>query len=421
MKILFVDPGRVSESWYTERQTPNVGLAYMGTYLGQMGHEVKIIDMAAYKIDVETLKKIVKGFKPDILGVTATSCNILPAYEVLWTVKKVDDQIFTVIGGAHATALPDKTLEECTAIDAVVIGEGEKAMETLCDDPQPGLHQEQVIKDLDSLPFPDWGLFDYSQYAKAYSLAFKEEKHIYTLITSRGCPFRCKFCFPLHGRKVRYRSIENVLFELKRNYNTYGATFFYIADSTLTIDRRRIEMLCERLIDSELPISFKCQSRVDLITKEMVQLLKEAGCELLFFGIESGNDEILKRCGKNTTKEAIKTAVLLGSEAGLCVRASFIIGLEGETRDTVRETRAFVKELKECGLDQAQFHCLDLYPGTEYWHMVERGEGELRRTFKDPYDWSVFSRENPHITTGDLTITDIKEYRNNLMVEHEQK
>ena len=411
MKVLFVDPGEVSESWYSNRQAPNLGLAYIGTYLNHKGHTVKIVDMATYKSDVKSLKNIVREFEPDVVGVTAASFNILPAYDVLHAVKEVDTTIFTVIGGPHATAVPERTLKECSALDAAVVSEGERAMEKICTNPQPGIYQEPYIEPLDILPFPDWTLFDYSQYKKAYSLKFKEERHIYIIITSRGCPYQCKFCFPVHGRKVRSRSAENVFAEIQRDYQEYGATFFYVADSTLALNEKRIRTLCQLLIDSNLDISFKCQTRVNLVTEKVLTLLKKAGCELLFFGLESGNEEILKRCGKNITKDMIRTAVSRANEAGLCVRASFIIGLDGDTRDTIRETIEFARELKDYGLDQAQFHCLDLYPETAFWHIVEGGEGTLKRGFENKYDWSVFSRNTPSMTTGDLTIEEIKALR----------
>ena len=166
-KVLLIDPGRVGESWYEQRQCPSLGLAYIGSYLKLKGIENKIIDMVTYGVTYEELPFQINSFEPDIVGISSASFNILDAYKTIEIVKQTNAAIFTVLGGAHATALPQQCLKECKALDAVVVGEGEIAMQKICECPKPGIYQEPFIDDLDSLPFPDWSMYDYSKYIKA--------------------------------------------------------------------------------------------------------------------------------------------------------------------------------------------------------------------------------------------------------------
>ena len=206
MRVLLIDPGNMSESWYQTRQCPNLGLAYIGANLKEHSHDVRILDMAVYGLSLNDLVDIVVSFRPDVVGVSAASFNILDAYDAIAAVKSVSSDIFTVLGGAHASALSRRTREECPYIDAIVVGEGERVMLDICENHSPGVHIGAPIPDLDNLPFPDWGMYDYSKYHKAYSIAYDDDRHIYPIVTSRGCVHnRCKFCYQLHGRKVRLR------------------------------------------------------------------------------------------------------------------------------------------------------------------------------------------------------------------------
>lgn len=414
MKVLLVDPGKVGESWYSSRQCPSLGLAYIASNLKKHGHHVKILDMATYGLTLDNLGDITRKYKPEITGISAASFNILDAYEAAAATKTVSPETLVVLGGAHPSALPKRTLDECREADAVVVGEGERVMVNLCEDPRPGIYYGERIHDLDSLPSPDWSMYDYRKYVKAYSITYDDERHIYPLVTSRGCIHnKCKFCYQLHGRGGRLRSPDNVVNEIEDNYNRLGADFWYFGDSTFSPNRKHLKQICTELINRELDISFKCQTRVDMATRETLALLKEAGCELVFYGIESGDQDILDKSGKRITVEKTRQAVKNAAEIGLTVRGSFILGLDGDTMETIHKTITFAEELKRLGLDQAQFHCLDLYPGTEFWNMVLRGEGSLRSNY-DLYDWSVFSRQTPHVETNDVTIAALMKLKEKL-------
>ena len=410
-KVLLVDPGKVSESWYAFREMPSLALGCLGTYLSRRGYEVRIVDMATYKINSTGLKREILNFKPDLVGITAATFNILSAYEAARAAKEVDPNIFVVLGGPHATALPEYTLKECSALDAVVAGEGEDALEQLCKNPRRGVVRGVEIADLNQLPLVDWTLFDYSKFKKLYSILFATELHKYTVSIVRGCPFNCKFCFKLLNDPPRTRSAENVFAEITQNYERFGAKFLYFSDSTLLIYKENVHRLCRLIIESGLKLALIVQSRADTIDAKSVDLLQRAGCETFFVGVESGNEELLKRSGKQITKDQVRSAVKLIHSAGIPrIRCSFIIGLDGDTRESIRETTAFARELKEYGMNRASVHCLDLYPKTEYWNMVERGEGSLQvRTHL--YDWSIYSRMYPMASCGDISIAELKELR----------
>jgi len=410
-KVMLIDPGKISESWYTVREMPNLALGYIGTYLKTRGHEVKIIDMATYKFNNKRLKKEVAEYAPDIVGVTSSTFNVASAFQAASVIKEVSAEIFVVHGGAHASALPELTLEQCPSIDAVVVGEGELAMGRLCETPEKGIIQEDPIGDLDRLPMVDWDLYDRKKYPKLYSMRFNKEYHKYALSIVRGCSFHCKFCFKVLPDPPRSRSADNVFAEILRDYEKYRARLFYVADSTLLIYKDNIHRLCQLIIDSDIEIALIVQSRADTIDHESVKLLKLAGCETFFIGVESGNNDILKRCGKNTNKDMIRNAVKTVVATGIPrIRCSFIIGLEGDTRETINETIEFSKELKSYGVNRASLHCLDIYPGTPYWHMVARGEGNLNLR-SDLHDFSVFSRLYPMTSCGDIPVEELKALR----------
>lgn len=417
MKVLLVDPGKVSESWYSTRQCPNLGLAYIASNLYADGHSVRVLDMATYGLRLNEYVDILLEYSPDFLGISAASFNILDAYELAWITKKMSQDVFTILGGAHCSALPQKTLNECKYIDAVVVGEGERViLDLVTRNPKPGVHIGEPIIDLGKIRFPRWDMYDYSKYSKAFSIHFNERKHIYPIVSSRGCIHnRCKFCYQLHGRGVRFRSPTSFVDEIEHNYIKYGADFWYFADSNFSPSKKHLIEVCDEITSRELPISFKCQTRVDLATKEVLSKMDEAGCELVFYGIESGDQNILTRSGKNITLDQVRKAVKNASDIGLTVRGSFILGLDGDTQLSVLKTINFARELKKIGLDQAQFHCLDLYPGTDYWKMALVGDGSLRPTY-DLYDWSVFSREEAHVETNDLTVEDLNRLKRELEV-----
>ncbi len=410
-KILLVEPGRPSESFYIEREMASEGIGRIATYTKLYGHEIKIVDMATYRVDFTKLINIIKEFKPDIVGITSSTFNILSAYETARKVKSVSKNIFVVIGGAHATALPELTLAECNEIDSVVVGEGEVALKKIAENPQYGIIKEELVEDLDSLPFVDWSLFDYKRFKKFPSIILGGDFHKYAFSMQRGCPYTCQFCNNKIFPKVRNFSSDYVFNNILYNLKNFQARFFYWSDATLLAKKKEVHEVCEKIIKSKINISIIVQSRADTIDKESVQLLRKAGCETFFIGVESGNESILKSCGKNLNKDIIRNAVKTVNSCEIPrIKCSFIIGLEGDTRESIRETIAFSQELKLYGLNRASFHTLDIYPGTDYWDKVIANNSTLKfRTF--PGDWASYSRLYPMTLCGDISDKELKMFR----------
>ncbi len=420
MKVLFVEPAKffAEESMNKIiKQTPHIGLTYLATVTKLKGHEVKIIDVPAVGLDLGWYVDFLKSWKPDFVGFSAMTHNIMDAYKFASHTKAVDSDIRTVIGGPHANAVPIQTLQECKNMDVAVFGEGEITFPELLEakdlstvdgiayrrgDQVVKTRSREPIQHLDDLPFPDWSLFNYEEdYAKAYSYKFREMRHIYSINTMRGCPYDCVFCSP-HGLGpgVRFRSAENIFTELKRNMDEYGATFFYLADSNSTLKRMQTERLCNMILDEGLDIAWKGETHVNAVDRDLLNLMSEAGCELIFYGIESGNEYIQKKIKKNLDLQRVRKTVKESNEAGMKVRAGFIIGLPYETKETVRETIDYAKTLE---LEQASFSLLDVYPGPEIEQMIESGEGGMSYPGGVKLSWDQIERIDVNVEVNDLT------------------
>jgi len=386
MRVLLIDPAR---GFYAEKspgkiikQTPNIGLAYLAAILKKEGIDVDVLDISITK---RSLIDVLKSFEPDIVGISSMTFNIKDAYICAKTAKKFNPNILTVIGGPHPSALPYKTLKDCKYLDSVVKGEGEKSFKEIIYNLAKGEEISKVyinnpIEDLDTIPFPDWSIFNIEKnYSKAYNFRWGDMRNIYPIITARGCPFNCIFCYSHYlGPGVRFRSPENVIEEIMRNIDDYGASYFYFADDNFSLNQERLLKICDLLIENGIneEITWKCQSKISTVNGKTLKRMREASCELVFYGIETGNEAIQKKIGKNLTREMIRKAVDDARIAGLYVRASFIIGLPYETKESCMETINFAKSLN---LTSSVFHILDVYPGTELERLLVSGEGGMKK------------------------------------------
>jgi anaerobic magnesium-protoporphyrin IX monomethyl ester cyclase len=360
-----------------------IGLAYVAAYLEQNGHKIYVIDGDALDLDIDSTVEEILKTKPDAIGVTATTPIIHNAMDIISKVKERDKRIFAFIGGPHVSAMPQETLLMGKGfLDAIVFGEGEESCLELVNqrerngfltDPIAGtgffntdgnmvIGPQRPFKDnLDVFPFPARHLFPLQKYVDQTKFG----PEVYTLMTtSRGCPYKCTFCGSqiTWRRKTRLRSPINVVNEVKECVERYGITNFTFCDDTFTFDKNHAIEVC-RLI-SELPYKIRlfCSSRANTISADRLSWLKKAGCYSITFGLESGNDIVLKRMKKGTNVKMIKNAVNMTKAAGIEVHGSFIIGFEGESEETIEETISFAIGLD---LDQIQFSILVPLPGTE--------------------------------------------------------
>lgn len=398
VKIVLINPPIDSKSEGTyEKWAPHLGLGYLASTLLHAGFRCEIIDAKFEGINLSEVHERIKACKPDLVGITMVTEDFRSASHVGQMVKEIDSSIIVIVGGPHPTAVPTRTLEENKNYDIAVEGEGEYS---LCDiigvvesgnlnklrdvkgityRSESGIVRNEprpLIKDIDSVPFPAWKLFK------------TDEDTLYPIITARGCPFRCIFCQPLYGKIVRFRSVENLLAEVNYLISNFRCKKISFQDDTFTLDRKRLSEFLDRFIEKGYidKITWICETRVNTVSPDLLKKMKKAGCVSVGFGVESGNEEILKIIKKGITKDQARNAVKWAKETGLFTRTFFILGHPYETEETAKETIDFAKELNP---DMTTFSIMTPIPGTEVEQMAEKGIGGLRLLSKDYSDYSL--------------------------------
>ncbi|MGB2879244.1 MAG: radical SAM protein [Candidatus Omnitrophota bacterium] len=388
---------------YGRPSTPPVGLAYLATYLKMRDHEVKLIDMRVENEDFDYLSSI-KSFKPGFVGVSFVSNGYKYSYDLVNEIKDKTGATI-VIGGAHSSTVRGKALEECKA-DYVVYGEGEITLSELVEGKRPsdikGLiwregkkininPPREPLLDLDSLPFPDYGMFKLEKYS---------QKRI-PLNTARGCPHLCTYCAVdlVIGRRFRARSARNVVDEIESWYKK-GFTNFGFNDSTFTENMKRAEEIAEELIRRGIDIKWDLRTgiRVDRVNKKLLSKLKQAGCTFVAFGIESIDPEVIGLMQKGTTFEMVERAVKDAKDCGLGVGGFFMIGTPGDTYEKFERSYRYADQDI---FDEVRFYNTEPYPGTVLFDWIkEKGkflvDPEIYLNSKTRWD------EDPIFETGDF-------------------
>lgn len=422
LKILLIHPpagistNEISLPLYT---APPLGLAYIAAVLEKNGIDVSILDGYQLKCTKEMLSRFVNKERPDIIGITALTPFIKDALEVAKISKDVLPNVKVVIGGPHATALPHEVASN-PYVDFACYGEGEYTMLELTKTISNGKDFGDIkgiaykknatvvinpprpfIEDLDSLPFPAYHLLLMGRFNPKHH--WGKGSQWVSMVTGRGCPFRCIFCaeHKILGPKHRFRSAKNVIEEIEYLRERFGIRYLTFEDSTFTINKDRLEELCRSIIEKGMDIKWNCNSRVDTLPDENVlRLMKKAGCIAISFGVESGNPEILKKV-KHVTIQEVKNAIKRTKSAGIQAHCSFIFGLPGETKSTIRDTISFAKVLDP---DTIGFHLLVPNPGTEIFNRYEK-EGVIITK-----DWSKYAKE-PVIATEELSPDYLRQIR----------
>ena len=372
MRILLINP------FYPLSETPSppLGLAYLAGALSAAGAVVKILDLVVFPYRRSMLRALIETFKPQMAGLTAVTMSFDNAMDVVKDIKAINPDILTVMGGPHVSFCARETLEEYPELDVIAIGEGERTVVELCRTVDNGLNLADIrgiafrtgteihrtapvepIENLDELPLPDRGLLPLGRY-RALNMPI-------SITTSRGCPFKCIFCVgrKMVGARVRYRRPEKVVDELQ-SLNALNFSQINIADDLFTANKNHCLGVCDEIIKRDLKLTWTSFARVDTVSDELLCQMKAAGCNAVSFGIESANPQILKIIKKGITLEQVEAAVGMCRRAGITPYASFILGLPGETPDTIKETMAFGSRLKDLGLAYG-FHLLAPFPGTE--------------------------------------------------------
>jgi radical SAM superfamily enzyme YgiQ (UPF0313 family) len=359
-----------------------MGLMYLASVLRRAGHRVRILDGEVERIDHDSMAAFVAAERPDFFGITSTTAQATRAFALAQAVKERAPDTFVVLGGSHASSLPERSLQECDALDAAVFGEGERTILELMDrlaarQPLLGVNgtacrdagdivinpARELIEDLDTIPFPAWDLVPMQQYVASTWFPNKVKQYA-NIFTSRGCPYGCTFCGAktTWTRKFRARSPENVVAEMEEVYRRLGIPNFFVSDDLFTLKRKRVMDVCTLILEKQLPITWTCLSRVNTIDPEMLALMKRAGCYLICYGLESGSQAVLDKLDKGTTVEQGIEAVAMTKAAGIKVFGSFMIGSPGETPETVEATIRLIRKMK---LDEVGLGVTTAYPGTD--------------------------------------------------------
>jgi anaerobic magnesium-protoporphyrin IX monomethyl ester cyclase len=384
MRVLFIVPWMKSlyGDEYVTPGHPHVGIAYLSAVTKKERHDVKIYDQGIEKDDAK-LFQLIEQFKPQIIAITAFSYCYKYVSELVEGIKNKTN-IPIIIGGAHVSAVNKQILEE-TRADFALKGEGETSFINFLNEfnkekPQfetvDGLiwrtgsgeivenKEQQLIKDLDALPFPDYEAFKLEEYSYY-------NKKTLPIITSRGCPYGCNYCSVQlsMGRGFRPRSPQNVVSELQY-WCEKGFDSFEFNDDCFSLNIDRAKEICKLIIEKNLKIKWQLYNgiRVDRVNEELLRLMKEAGCIFISYGCESGDQEIINTIGKGITLEQVKNAVELTNKVGIKNSVNFIIGHPGETYDKAISSVKFAEKLPT---NFVNVYNIIPYPGTKLFEWID--------------------------------------------------
>lgn len=418
MRILLISPPFYRILGFYNRYYP-LGITIIGTVLKQAGHEVKVYDADCYvnprSLDYSQLpskyplylksfkdkdhvvwnelRQVVKEFKPDLVGLSAFTTFATSAFFVAKEVKKMFPRTKVVMGGPHATVKSDEILKICPEIDYVVSGEGEEAIKELVEYLEKkripiesilGLSYREgkkirhnswrpLTKDIDKFPIPDRSILVNE---KKYS-----SEDMGLIMTSRGCPYNCTYCASTKG--LSYRSVDSVIKEILLVKKKYGTTQFTFKDDSFTVDKSRVKDLCRKIRKMKLSIKWECNTRVNLIDKELLVTMKRAGCNFIKVGIESGSERVLKTMNKGITLDQGRKAAKLLRESGIHWTGYFMMGVISETEDDIYQTLKFMEELKP---NLALIGVYEPFPGTVMFKEgIKKGLVKENMSLKDFY------------------------------------
>lgn len=398
---------------------PQTGLAYLAAVARREGADVRLIDAMASCVTVEQLLRDTLDFKPDLVIANTTTPTFVNDAGVIDLLKQKHDALYAFTG-AHVSALPEESLNNSSA-DLIFINEAEETLKEVIKKWKdfrdiPGLAYREgekititsacsYIPNLDSLPFPARDLLPNDR----YRMPFFENEPYATVIPTRGCPWSCTFCRAgrVWGKKVRSRSPENVLEEIRRIKNDLGIRNVVFMTDSLTLDKKWAHSFLDAILESDVKFRWICNSRVDAVTPDLLRKMKKTGCILVSYGVESGNQEILDTSRKKITLEDSRKAIKWTRQAGIISMAYFILGLPGETKQTIEESIRFAREIKP---DYVNFHIATPFPGTELYDIAKE-KGWLVSD-----DWSEYEEEGSAVLrTKDLTADELMEAQRRAM------
>lgn len=417
MKVLFVNPPQTASKYkFMGVIAPPLGIAYMAGVLQENNIDVEILDASAEDMDFKDVEKELLKRKPDLVALTALTPTIGRALETAQIVKETLPDSIVVMGGYHPTFNFIETLED-ENVDIIIRGEGEYIMLNLVQalENQSSLHdvkgivfedknskeivvnpEAPLIQDLDELPFPALNLLPMKKYR-----LLDMDTHMTTMITTRGCPMQCSFCSSaaMHGKKIRERSVENIVDEIEYLKTNYDIDTIAFMDDTFTLKKRKVMAICDEILKRNIEIMWGCTSRVDTLDEKLLKKMKEAGCITIFIGVESADQQQLDNMCKNTTISKIENAFKIARKLKIRTIASVALGMPGDTKEIMNKTVKFVHKLKP---NYAIYSLATPYPGTRFYK--EAFEKNLIKI----KDWSKYTLITPILETIDCSLNDMR-------------
>ncbi len=414
--ILLINPPWITKDgniWHGVKSTsPPLGLLYVAAYAEERGYTVHVMDVNAEQLHFEDIERFVADQQPPWVGMTAVTAQIINTHRVAGIIKRVSPASKVVVGGVHATAMPDEVLREAN-VDYVVRGEGEIPFFELISGKapaeigglsfrgsnplQPIVHNPMAepITDLDSLPTPAYHLIRFDLYKPAVG-AYRRLPSINMTMT-RGCPGKCTFCNSAETA-LRTRSARHVVDEIEKLQDRYGIREVSFYDDTLTIFKPQVAEMCDLIIERGIDLTWSCFARTDCVSPPLLGKMRAAGCHQILFGIESADAEILRNIRKPIDIEQTRKAVRMVQDAGIAVRAAFMFGNPGETVESMRRTIDFAIDLDP---DIAIFNITTPYPGTQMFDWALR-KGYLRTLNWNDYDLANSVLELPTVSSAEI-------------------
>jgi len=377
-----------------------VGLYYLAGVLNSNGISAGIMD---FNVELPTrsgFREHLRRLRPRVVGVTSYTFNFSVAQKIIEETKRAEPGVVTVMGGVHASALPQEVLRDTPALDLVVVGEGEYTFLELCRRVLDGESVDHVeglalrrdggvtvnpprafIGDLDELPFPNRELLPFGRYPVA------------SVQTSRGCPYNCIFCNinRFYGRRIRLRDPKRVVEECALLVKRYDREKFFFFGDAFTLKPSWVEEFCDEIIRRGLKIVWGCETRVDDVSPSLLRKMRRSGCTEVQYGVDYGDEDVLRNLGKDLSLSVVVDAADWAKRAGLFVGAFFIFNVPGEDEETMENTFNLIQR---ASIDAIEVNLLTPYPGTPIWDDPEGfGMRIIDRNF-DYYTTKKYVMEN---------------------------
>lgn len=430
MKILFVVP--INRTYVI---APLLGLGYLAS-IARKKHDVTILDCKKEKMDYDNFTAYIKKNHFDLIGFQLFTYDLNSVKKHIEIIKSINDKCIVVAGGSHPSGSPRGTLEYLKDLDFAFRGESEVGFEKFIDFLEdegnkdirhkferlrniPGLvfrsenaeiiaNEPEYVQDLDSLDFPSWDLMNPLEYPEAPHGAFCKQFPVAPIIITRGCPNLCTFCAgkAISGSKIRKRSIDNVMAEIRYLQEHFGIKELLIEDENFTLHKDLLSEFCTKLIDSGMGLSWGFPSgvRLDTLDEKGLKLMEQAGCYSVSVGIEFGSQRIHDLTRKNLTIEKIEEKIKLLAKTNIKVTGFFLMGIPGETKEDILQT---VKLALKLDLDRVQINNFMPLPGSQLWRSLEE-EGLLNQI-----DWDRFFVHDVAFPPKGVSSKDLKNIQRN--------